>query len=54
MAAVEGKAVGFVAQLDLLQIDTDDSLDMMWADGGLLYFWIREEDALNATSEMCG
>jgi uncharacterized protein YwqG len=29
----------------LLQIDTDDALRMMWQDGGLLYFWIREEDA---------
>lgn len=29
----------------LLQVDTDDGLDMMWEDGGLLYFWIREPDA---------
>lgn len=29
----------------LLQVDTDDGLDMMWQDGGLLYFWIREKDA---------
>jgi uncharacterized protein YwqG len=29
----------------LLQIDTDDELNMMWEDGGLLYFWIREQDA---------
>lgn len=29
----------------LLQVDTDDALSMMWEDGGLLYFWIREEDA---------
>ena len=29
----------------LLRVDTDDSLQMMWEDGGLLYFWIREDDA---------
>ena len=28
----------------LLQIDTDDDLEMMWGDDGLLYFWIREQD----------
>jgi uncharacterized protein YwqG len=30
----------------LLQIDTDDALNMMWEDGGLLYFWVRRRDAL--------
>jgi uncharacterized protein YwqG len=30
----------------LLQIDTDDGLNMHWEDGGLLYFWIREQDAV--------
>jgi uncharacterized protein YwqG len=29
----------------LLQMDTDDHLGVMWGDGGILYFWIREEDA---------
>jgi uncharacterized protein YwqG len=29
----------------LLQMDTDDGSNMMWEDGGLLYFWIREQDA---------
>jgi uncharacterized protein YwqG len=29
----------------LLQLDTDDDLNMMWEDGGLLYFWVRETDA---------
>lgn len=29
----------------LLQIDTDDAAQMMWGDAGLLYFWIRDEDA---------
>ena len=29
----------------LLQIDTDEDLGVVWGDGGMLYFWIREEDA---------
>jgi uncharacterized protein YwqG len=29
----------------LLQIDSDDDLGVMWGDGGILYFWIREADA---------
>ncbi len=29
----------------LLQIDSDDDLDFMWGDAGLIYFWIREQDA---------
>ena len=29
----------------LLQVDSDDDLKMMWGDGGVLYFWIREADA---------
>ena len=29
----------------LFQIDTDDDLDLMWGDCGMLYFWIRREDA---------
>jgi uncharacterized protein YwqG len=28
----------------LLQLDTDDDVDMMWGDAGRLYFWIRKED----------
>lgn len=29
----------------LLQLDTDDTVGMMWGDTGRLYFWIREQDA---------
>ncbi len=29
----------------LLQIDSDDSVGMMWGDVGTLYFWIRKQDA---------
>lgn len=29
----------------LLQLDTDDDLQMMWEDGGLLFFWIKQTDA---------
>jgi uncharacterized protein YwqG len=28
----------------LLQIDSDDGTEMMWGDGGTLYFWIRKDD----------
>lgn len=29
----------------LLQLDSDDSLNSLWGDAGMLYYWIREEDA---------
>lgn len=29
----------------LLQLDSDDEMGTNWADGGTLYFWIREQDA---------
>lgn len=28
----------------LLQIDSNEKLDMMWGDAGRLYFWIKEQD----------
>ena len=28
----------------LLQVDSDDTADMMWGDAGRLYFWIRDQD----------
>jgi uncharacterized protein YwqG len=29
----------------LLQIDSDEDLDMTWGDVGMLYFWVRRDDA---------
>lgn len=29
----------------LLQFDSDDDLKVMWGDAGIIYFWIREQDA---------
>ena len=29
----------------LFQIDSDDDLELMWGDCGMLYFWIKESDA---------
>ena len=29
----------------LLQMDSDDDLNVMWGDAGMVYFWIREDDA---------
>lgn len=28
----------------LLELDTDDSADLMWGDAGMLYYWIRKQD----------
>ncbi len=29
----------------LFQFDTDDDLDIMWGDGGTIYFWVQEREA---------
>jgi uncharacterized protein YwqG len=29
----------------LLQMDSDDDLDVMWGDSGTVYFWVREDEA---------
>ncbi len=29
----------------LLQMDTDDDLNIMWGDAGMIYFWVRRDDA---------
>jgi len=29
----------------LFQMDSDDDLEVMWGDLGLIYFWVREQDA---------
>ena len=29
----------------LFQFDSDDDIDAMWGDSGMLYFWVREKDA---------
>ncbi len=31
----------------LLQFDSDDEIEAMWGDMGMLYFWVRESDAKN-------
>ncbi len=31
----------------LMQIDSDESADMMWGDVGAIYFWIRTDDLAN-------
>ena len=31
----------------LLQIDTDDSLNIMWGDSGVANFFIKKDDLLN-------
>lgn len=29
----------------LFQMDTDDELNIMWGDAGMIYFWVRRDDA---------
>lgn len=35
----------------LLQLDSDDRAEMMWGDGGRLYFWMREQDLVDRRFE---
>ena len=28
----------------LLQLDSDETAEMMWGDSGMLYYWIRQQD----------
>jgi uncharacterized protein YwqG len=37
----------------LLQIDTDDDLDLMWGDCGMLYFCVKEQEARVGNFENC-
>jgi uncharacterized protein YwqG len=37
----------------LLQFDSDDDVDAMWGDLGMLYFWVRESDAKNLDFSNC-
>lgn len=37
----------------LLQIDSDDSAEMMWGDAGRLYFWIRDQDLVSRDFSNC-
>jgi uncharacterized protein YwqG len=29
----------------LLQLDSDEHMDVMWGAAGMLYFWVREQEA---------
>lgn len=41
-----------LAQWQLLfQLDSDDTGELMWGDGGMLYYWIRKSDLLNRNFE---
>lgn len=37
----------------LLQWDTDDDVEMMWGDAGMLYFWIRKQDLASGRFDKC-
>lgn len=41
---VAALAAGANDWLLLLQVDTDESVGMRWANAGMLYFWIRRDD----------
>jgi uncharacterized protein YwqG len=42
---VEARLEGAADWRLLLQIDSDEDLEVMWGDCGRIYFWIREQDA---------
>ena len=44
-ATSEGVEEGAPEWRLLLQLDSDEAVDVMWGDVGTLYFWIRESDA---------
>jgi uncharacterized protein YwqG len=44
-ARAEALAAGASEWKLLLQLDSDDDLNMMWGDSGILYFWAREAEA---------
>lgn len=37
----------------LLQLDSDDDLDLMWGDCGMLYFWVQQEKSKKNQFENC-
>lgn len=37
----------------LLQFDSDDDLDVIWGDAGMLYFWVEKDQAKNNRFENC-
>lgn len=37
----------------LLQVDSDQRLNMKWGSSGMLYFWIRQQDLANADFSHC-
>jgi uncharacterized protein YwqG len=44
-------AAGANDWLLLLQVDSDESVGMRWANAGMLYFWIRRDDLANQRFE---
>lgn len=47
----DGKAM--LEWLLLLQLDSDDIAGMQWADGGRLYFWLRNQDLIDRRFDRC-
>ena len=38
-------SLSHLSGLPRLQIDTDDELNVMWGDAGMIYFWVEEDKA---------